>query len=117
MAAPETEAAKQLAEHGPFVWSNLVPSLWMMLIAMAGGYVSFRRKMASGAARGFNITELIGEMVTSAFVGLATFWICRGFDVNPWLTAAGVAISGHMGARAIFLAEQKLTDIFDRIGK
>ena len=117
MAAPETEAAKQLAEQGPFVWNNLIPSLWMMLIAMAGGYVSFRRKMASGAARGFNITELIGEMVTSAFVGLATFWLCRGFDVNPWLTAAGVAISGHMGARAIFLAEQKLTDIFDRIGK
>ena len=117
MAAPETEAAKQLAEQGPFVWSNLVPSLWMMLIAMAGGYVSFRRKIASGAARGVNITEFIGEMVTSAFVGLATFWVCRGFDVNPWLTAAGVAISGHMGARAIFMAEQKLTEVFEKIGK
>lgn len=117
MAAPEVEVAKQVTEQGPFVWSNLIPSLWMMLIAMAGGYVSFRRKMASGAARGVNITEFIGEMVTSAFVGLATFWVCRGFDVNPWLTAAGVAISGHMGARAIFLAEQKLTEIFERIGK
>ena len=117
MAAPEVEVAKQVTEQGPFVWSNLIPSLWMMLIAMAGGYVSFRRKMASGAARGANITEFIGEMVTSAFVGLATFWVCRGFDVNPWLTAAGVAISGHMGARAIFLAEQKLTEIFERIGK
>ena len=117
MAAPEVEVAKQVTEQGPFVWSNLIPSLWMMLIAMAGGYVSFRRKMASGAARGVNITEFIGEMVTSAFVGLATFWICRGFDVNPWLTAAGVAISGHMGARAIFLAEQKLTEIFEKLGK
>ena len=117
MPAPEAEVAKQVAEQGPFVWGNLIPSLWMMLIAMAGGYVSFRRKMAAGVARGVNITEFIGEMVTSAFVGLATFWICRGFDVNPWLTAAGVAISGHMGARAIFLAEQKLTEIFEKLGK
>ena len=117
MPATEAEVAKQVAEQGPFVWGNLIPSLWMMLIAMAGGYVSFRRKIESGAARAVNITELIGEMFTSAFVGLATYWICRGFDVNPWLTAAGVAISGHMGARAIFLAEKKLTEIFERIGK
>lgn len=117
MPAPEVELAKQAAESGPFVMSNLVPSLWMALIAMAGGYVSFRQKIKKGTARVVNLTEFVGEMFTSALVGLATFWICRGFDVNPWLTAAGVAISGHMGARAIFLAEKWLEEFVDRFGK
>lgn len=53
-----------------------------------------------------NISELIGEMLVSSFVGLVTFWICKSYGVNEYLTAAGVAIAGHMGTRALFLAEQ-----------
>ena len=117
MTTPEVEVAKQVTENGPFVASNLFPSLYMMLIAVAGGYVNFRRKMMAGAAKPWNLTELIGELFTSAFVGLVSFWLFRAFGVNEWLTAAGVAISGHMGARAIFLMEKKLTDVFDKVGK
>ena len=105
---PETEIAKAVVENGPFSWNNLVPTIWMALVAMLGGYVNFRQKMQQGNTRGWNLTELIGEMVVSAFAGVLTFWVCRGFDVNPWLTAAGVAISGHLGARGIFLLEKTL---------
>ena len=108
MASPETEIAKAVVENGPFTVKNLVPTMWMAGIAMLGGYVNFRQKMQQGTARGWNLTELIGEMVVSAFAGVLTFWICRGFEVNPWLTAAGVAISGHLGARAIFFLEKAL---------
>lgn len=106
MASPEAELAKVVVEKGPFTFQNLVPTLWMAAIAMIGGYVNFRQKMKKGEVRGWNFTELIGEMVVSAFVGILTFWLCRGFEVNEWLTAAGVAISGHLGARAIFMLER-----------
>jgi cytochrome bd-type quinol oxidase subunit 2 len=106
MASPETEIAKAVAENGPFTLQNLWPTILMAGVAMLGGYVNFRQKMKAGKVRGWNFAELIGEMVVSAFVGILTFWVCRGFEVNEYLTAAAVAITGHLGARAIFMVEQ-----------
>ncbi len=109
MATPEVnDVAQSVAENGPFVAKNLIPTLWMASIAVLGGIVSFFQKVKSGKARALNITELIGEMVTSAFVGIIMYWLCKNYGVNEYLTAAGVAISGHMGARVIFLLEQRL---------
>lgn len=105
MPTPEAEVAKAAAES-VFDWKNLVPTFWFIGVALAGGAVAFYQKVKSGKARAFNVTELLGEMFTSAVVGLVTFWICKGFGVNEYLTAAAVAITGHMGARAIFMAEQ-----------
>ena len=105
MPTPEVEAAKA-ALAGPFTWSNLIPTLWMVAIAAAGGFVNFYGKVKAGEARAFNFMELIGEIFISAAVGLVTYWICKGFGVNEWLTAAGVAISGHMGTRGIALLEK-----------
>ena len=104
----DAEIAKQAAENAPEVVKHIIPSLYMAAIAAAGGALSFYSKVKTGKVRAFNITEFVGEIVTSAIVGLVTFWICKGFGVNEWLTAAGVAISGHMGARAIFLLEKTL---------
>jgi len=108
MATPETEMAKVIIENGPFTMKNLVPTFWMASVAAAGGFFSFYGKYKAGKVRAFNFMELIGEVFVSVAVGLVTFWICRGFEVNEWLTAAGVALSGHMGTRAIFLVEQTL---------
>jgi hypothetical protein len=110
---PEVEAAKAAAEAvngGPFSLQSLVPTFWMVGIAVAGGAVSFYRKMKEGKVRAFNVTEFVGEIFTSAFVGLVTFWICKAYGVGEYLTAAAVAITGHMGARAIFMAEQKIEE-------
>lgn len=105
MPSPEVEAAKAAASD-PFVLKNLIPTLWMLGIAAAGGAVSFYQKVKSGKARAFNVAEFIGEIFTSAFVGLVTYWICKSYGVGEYLTAAAVAITGHMGSRAIFVAEQ-----------
>ena len=107
MAKAAVEAAK---DSGPFSAKSLVPTLWMVGISMIGGAVNFYQKVKAGKARALNITELIGEMITSAFVGLVCFWICKSYGINEYFTAAGVAISGHMGARAIFLLEQLIED-------
>jgi len=104
---PEVEAVKGAIEAAdPFSLKALVPTLWMIVIAALGGVANFYQKVKTGKARAFNVMELIGEVLVSAFVGLITFWICKGYGVNEWLTAASVAITGHMGSRAIFIAEQ-----------
>lgn len=90
----------------PFQWSNAIPTLWMVAVAALGGVANFYQKVKMGKSRAFNIRELLWEVLVSAFVGLVTFWICKGYGVNEWLTAAAVAITGHMGSRAIFIAEQ-----------
>lgn len=107
MATPEIEAVKG-AISDPFSAKSLIPTLWMVLIAALGGVANFYQKVRMGKARAFNIMELVGEVLVSAFVGLVTFWICKGYGVSEWLTAAAVAITGHMGSRAIFIGEQLL---------
>ncbi len=118
MSQEANDVAKTVVENGPFVAKNIVPTLWMVGVAVLGGLVSFYQKVRAGRARPMNITELLGEIVTSAFAGLITYWICRFYGVNEYLMAAGVAISGHMGARAIFIAEQWIeSKLADRLPK
>lgn len=87
--------------------TNYAPLTYLMVVAFAafGGLVSFFRKRNQGLVRVFNITELIGELVTSAFVGVLTFLVCEWSGVSPLLTAALVGITGHMGSRALFMFE------------
>jgi hypothetical protein len=90
----------------PFGYETIT-YLWVIAISALGGIVSFMRKVKQGAARVFNITEFIGEIITSGFVGMLTFWLCEAAGISPLVTAAMVGISGHMGSRAIFLIEKK----------
>lgn len=106
--AEALKAAAKAATEAPFSDANLIPTLWMAVIAALGGAANWYQKVKAGQARAFNVMELVGEILVSAFVGLVTYWICKGYGVNEWLTAAAVAITGHMGSRAIFIAEQWL---------
>lgn len=91
---------------------------WVMLVSAAGGAVNFHRKMREGAVRVFNITEFLGELFTSAFAGVLTFWLCEWSGVAPLLSAVLIAISGHMGSRAIFGIEKwGEARFFGKLGK
>lgn len=68
--------------------------------------MNFYRKVKIGEARAFNIPELLGELMTSAFAGMVTFWLCESAGFSQMLTAALIGISGHMGSRAIFQFEK-----------
>lgn len=87
---------------------------WVTGLGAWGGLVSFYRKLRAGKARPFNVVELIGELTTSAFAGLITFWLCEAAEIQPLVTAAFVGITGHMGSRAIFLIESWAEDHFGR---
>jgi hypothetical protein len=91
---------------------SLITYFWVIALAAWGGAVSFINKVKSGDSRAFNITEFIGEIVTSGFVGVLTFWLCEAAGFNPLITAALVGITGHMGSRALFQLEKWASNKF-----
>jgi len=74
--------------------------------ALLGGLVSWYAKVRSGAVSAWSLTQLVGELATSAFAGLLAFWVCEYMQLSPLLTAAIVGICGHMGTRAIAAFEE-----------
>lgn len=83
---------------------------WVLAVSAFGGLASYIRKVRAGQTERFSILEVIGEMVISVFTGFVTFWLCEAAGIGQPLTIAFVAISGHMGSRAIVLFE----DMFKR---
>ncbi len=94
---------------------SFITYLWVFCLAMMGGMVSFMRKVRDGDARAFNFTEFVGELITSGFAGLLTFWLCEAADINKLLSAVLIGISGHMGSRAIFRIEKWAEDKFGSV--
>ncbi len=78
---------------------------WVLVLAGLGGFVNYMHKIRHGKARPWTIIEFIGELATSAFVGLLTFYLSQAAGFSSLITAALVGISGHMGSRALFLFE------------
>jgi hypothetical protein len=114
IAAPLVVLAAS-SSSAPISWDGFRELLPVLFIALLGGLVAFINKVRSGDTRPFNVAEFAGEMIISGFSGVLAFWICSGFDINSWLTAAIVGISGHMGSRGIFMfekwAEAKLNEL------
>ena len=84
---------------------TLLTYAWVFGLSALGGFVSFVRKVKLGHARAWNFVEFFGELATSAFAGVLTFWLCEWAGFSPLATAAFVGIAGHMGSRAIFQLE------------
>jgi hypothetical protein len=90
----------------------IITYVWVFGLSIMGGFAAFMRKLKAGDARMFNFVEFIGEVVTSAFAGLITFYLCEAAKLDSMLSAALVGIAGHMGSRAVFLLEKFLSDKF-----
>ena len=82
---------------------------WVVGISLLGGFVSFYQKLKAGHVRAWNFTEFVGEMATSALVGIITFKLCQWQGFSADLAPALVGITSHMGSRALFKAEAKFS--------
>lgn len=78
----------------------------VLALAILGGLVSFYAKVKAGHVAAWNLMHLIGELATSAFAGLISFWLAEAAGMPPLVTICVVGISGHMGARAITAFER-----------
>lgn len=100
-----------MPEKSPETYS-LLTYLWMFGISCLGGVVAFVRKVKTGHVRAWNFTEFVGELFTSAFAGIITFWLCQASNFGMLQTAGLVGIAGHMGSRAIFMLERYFASKF-----
>ncbi len=105
----ETEVVK---DPSSYTW---IAYMWVVCLSAWGGLVSYLRKVNSGALHKWSLTELVGEIVTSAFMGILTFWLCEWTNLPPLLTAAFVGVSGHMGSRGLFMLENYIKNRLDKL--
>jgi hypothetical protein len=75
------------------------------MLSTWGGIAGYVRKLKQGMSKRFSVTELIGEIVVSSFVGVITYFLCKSSSIDETITAAIVGVSSHMGSRAIYLIE------------
>jgi hypothetical protein len=92
-------------EHGPEGYP-IVTYIWVLILSVWGGAVNFWQKMKVNKVRAFNLVEFIGDLSTAALTGLVTFYLAESAHLDKVFGAALIAISGHMGARLIFMLER-----------
>ena len=101
---PEKDPATYAAVKNPATYTALT-YLWVIALAAWGGAVNYIKRVREGSTQRFNFMELVGEIMTAAFAGIITFWLCEASGIEPLVTAALVGVSGHMGSRAIYMIE------------
>jgi len=87
---------------------------WVYGISALGGVAGYIRKVRSGVVVRFSLTEAVGEVVISAFVGVVTFFACEYWQVPQVLSAAIIGVAAHMGSRAILAFETVAERAFQR---
>lgn len=112
MAAP-TLAQEVIPPRSPLSYSLREYGL-ILAIAMLGGFVRWYNAVRRGESAAYDLRILVGELFTSAFMGILTFWACEAIGVQPLVTAALAGMAGHAGVSGLLWAERVLKRFFER---
>ena len=93
---------KDPSNMGLFIeWMRqFTPYFTTVFLSIWGSVVNHIQTIRSGKNK-FQPKELILDLIVSTFAGLLTFFFCKGAGVSETMSAVLIAISGHMGTRAI----------------
>ncbi len=95
-----------------FEWfGSLLPYVSTLILSCWGGIVSYIQRMRMSSKK-FSWRELLFDLVVSSFAGLLTHFFCEYANVNGSMAAILIAVSGHMGTRAIIGFEKIRDRIF-----
>jgi len=86
----------------------------ILAIAMLGGFVRWYNAVRRGESAAYDLRILVGELFTSAFMGILTFWACEAMNVQPLITAAMAGMAGHAGVSGLLWAERVLKRFLER---
>lgn len=69
--------------------------IWVLGLACLGGLVKHMN-----TAKEVKFTKLFVDLVSSAFTGVMTFWLCESTNIHGPLSAILISVGGLMGNRA-----------------
>jgi len=90
---------------------QILPYLSTLFLSCWGGIVSYIQRLRIHRSR-FNWKDLTFDLVISSFAGLLTHFFCEYSNVGGSMSAILIAVSGHMGTRAIASFEKMRDRIF-----
>lgn len=85
----------------------------ILAIAMLGGFLRLYNSVRRCESAFYDLRTLVGELFTSAFLGILTFWACEAVGVQPLVTAALAGMAGHTGVSGLLWAERVLKRFFE----
>jgi len=88
---------------------SLLTYIWVLILSAWGGITHHIKKVKTGAIARFSLSELIGDLFISGFIGVMTFYLCEYAHFDKMLTAFLVGISSHMGTRGLMMLEEVAT--------
>lgn len=106
-------AAQEVIPKSPLAYSLREYGL-ILAIAMLGGFVRWYNAVRRGESAAYDLRTLVGELGTSAFMGILTFWACEAMGVQPLVTAALAGMAGHAGVAGLLWAERIMKRFFER---
>jgi len=104
--------AQQVLPKSPLSYSLREYGL-ILAIAMLGGFVRWYNAVRRGESAAYDLRTLVGELFTSAFIGILTFWACEAMGAQPLVTAALAGMAGHAGVAGLLWAEKVLKRFFE----
>lgn len=105
--AQKRGGAERMIDQDPMFWKR---ATWILAGGMAimGGLVNWVGRVRRGKTQPTNIIELVGEVLTSGFVGVGVFMALNAYDQPVGLCAAGAGIGGHMATRLLYFIEEAI---------
>lgn len=78
----------------------------MVVLSTWAGVVSYLRMLVKGLE--FKVLSFVSHISSSALAGLVTVLLCDQYELSVQWTGIACAISGHMGAEAMKIFEDRL---------
>jgi len=101
-----------MAEEIDAFVKQVAPWLYMLVLSTWGGVVHYLQALKR-SGRSFEWYALFLDLITASFAGLLANLLCESAGIKGAEAAAIVAVSGHMGARAI----GKLESVYSKLLK
>lgn len=92
------------------IMRNAMPYLYTLFLAAWGGAVHHFQRLRAHKMK-FRWRDFFIDIFICGFAGILTYLLCKSASINGAQAAFLIAISGHMGARAI----AGLSSIYERV--
>jgi hypothetical protein len=101
---PTLKEGNTMPHNDPSNYS-LLTYIWVLILSIWGGITHNLKKVKTGALARFSLSELVGDLFISGFIGVMTFYLCEYARFDKMLTAFFVGMSSHMGTRGLMMLE------------